>query len=460
MPGAVFLATLAVYWAIGPDAPQGGDTVPNRYLPLAVSCGDWTLDRFSALWESPRSARPDRFPYYATRAVTGSLVSTFGPAVPALSAPFYWVWASAFGLRDSPDVLRASRVLAGLLGAVAALFTYLACSAVAGLGGSLLAAAAFAFGSGVWSVASRGLWQHTWATPCVALGVWALLSRPLDRAGLRVPLAGLAFAIAFACRPQTGVFLVAAAVAVLLARRESFTGFLLAAAPVLLLVSAYNTWYFDSPFAFAQTVRSSDVALHKTGSASLIGARPWVAAAGLLLSPSRGLFVFSPVFAAGFVALVRPTRDPRVLRLLVLATLGLFLTAAFWFDWWGGATVWCRPLIEATPILAVGTAIGWDRYGRGFWMRLLIGCALIWSVALGAASVTHPGAVAWNEEVQVDRHPERLWNLSNSLPVRLLELRPQDRIPLADSRAVRVVECGVQDEFQADFSPGTTAIRD
>lgn len=475
---AVFAITAAAYVTIGPDAPQGGDTVPNRYLPLAVACGDLTLDRFTALWRAPgsgsrdgvsgpRTASRPPFPYFATAAVDGALVSTFGPAVPVLSFPFYAAVDAVRGIRDSRDVLAVSRILAGLLCALAAVVVFVSCRMVASLSASLLATAAFAFGSGVLSVTSRGLWQHTWATPMLAVGMWALLwgrGAPSRRVAV---LAGAAFAVAFACRPQAGLFLVAGGFALARARRDALLAFCLAAFPILALVFAYNTWHFDSPFAFAQTLRSRDVALFKTGSASLLGARPWEAALGLLASPSRGLLVFSPGFAMGIATLAprwpgRWRRLPAVgtrvlpearatLICLSVAGLGVFLTAALWFDWWGGYTVSYRPLLDLLPLLAVLTAVGLDRWPRAR-VRVLFAAALAWSIVLAASAALHPGVVSWNEERDVDRHPERLWSLTGSLPERILEFRPEDRVPLRDSRDVVVIPCGVTAPDGLDFS--------
>ncbi len=443
---AVFLVTASAYVVLGPDAPQGGDTVPNRYLPLGVSCANLTLDRFHPLWSVPGRDPRTRFPYYATMAPSGHLVSTFGPAVPILSFPFYAVADALWGICDSQDVLRVSRVLAGLLCALAAALVFAACRLVASLPASLVATLAFAFGSGVFSVASRGLWQHTWALPMLALGTFALLRGEGRPASWQAALVGASFAVAFACRPQTGFFLAAGTLALAQRGREAVLFCCLAAFPVLALVFAYNTWYFDSPFVFAQTVRSHEVALYKTGSASLIGAKPWVAALGLLASPSRGLFIFSPVFAVGLAALlperVKTSPARRPLLFLAVAAFGLFATAALWFDWWGGHTLSYRPLLETLPVLAVLSARGLDRF-RMAWARAVFLVLLAWSMILALAAVLHPGAVLWNEARDVDHHPERLWDVRESLPARLLEFRFEDRIPLRDSQPVRVVPCGV-----------------
>lgn len=450
---AVFFAATVVYLAVGPDAPQGGDTVPNRYLPIAVLCKDLTLDGFHALWERPGRDPKAVYPYYVTQSITGSLVSTFGPVVPILSSPFYAVADAVFGIRDSLEVLMVSRWLSGLLCALAAALVFAACRLIAGLTASILATVAFAFGSGVFSVASRGLWQQTWSLPMLALGIFVVLralrpkgsdSRDHGPKHHLAFFAGLAFAVGFACRPQTGLFLAAGGVALAHRRLEYLPTYCLGALPVLGLVFAYNTWHFDSPFTFAQMVRSLDVAQYKTGSASLLGARPWEAALGLLVSPSRGLFVFSPAFVLGLAALW--PGNPSIVRFalitLSVAAFGLFVTSALWFDWWGGYTLSYRPLLDILPVLAILTAVGLERCPCAY-VRVAFATALAWSVLVATSAALGPGAVAWNAYPDVDRHPQRLWTVADSLPRRLLMFRAEDRSPLWDSNRVMVVDCGV-----------------
>ena len=358
-----FFGSLTAFCLLGPDAPQGGDTVPNRYLAAGVACGDLTLNRYGPLWGLP-SGETGRFPYYATRAVTGDIVSTFGPAVPVLSSPAYILAGTAGLPMDSAGILAVGRGLAGILCALASLFTFLAAARVAGTGAALVATVAFVLGSGLLTVASRGLWQHTWALPLIAAGMWALLKGLSGTLVWPLVAAGVIGSLAFACRPHAGLFGLAFALTILFWRRDAFLAFALAAFPVLALVAAYNTWFFDSPIVFAQSLRSADVALFKTGDGSLMGARPWEALAGLLFSPSRGLFVLSPVLASGLVAgLVMAVRRGHheglsreigaALKVQFLAALGVMVTAALWFDWWGGYTVSYRPLLEMLPILAV-----------------------------------------------------------------------------------------------------------
>lgn len=442
---ALLIFSMFVYLVVGPDAPQGGDTVPNRYLPLSVPCADLTLENFRALWQQDKANSRGRVPYYVTVAQNGALVSTFGPAVPILSSPFYVLFHAFSEIRDSADVLKVSRTIAGALSAISVMLVYLLCRAYASATASFLASIVFAFGSGILSVASRGLWQHTWTVPLASAGMLATAVAASDaykgkKALLLGVAAGLCFALCFTCRPQTACFFVAGALVFVFKRSSGLYAYLFAAFPVIVAQFAYNTWFFDSPLAFAQAIRSKDVALYKTGCESLIGSNPLKAALGLLVSPSRGLLVFCPWLV---FALTKRTLTTRTLLLFLASALCLFLTACFWFDWWGGYTVFPRQLLEALPVLTVACAIGIDRL-KGLFFRATFVVFAVWSALLAFASATHPGVVLWNEEVDVDRHPERVWDVSKSLPLRILEFREEERQPLRDSAEVIVVHCGVQ----------------
>ncbi len=82
---------------------------------------------------------------------------------------------------------------------------------------------------------------------------------------------------------------------------------------------------------------------------------PWLGAAGLMVSPSRGLLVYSPFLGFAFWGMLLAPRDPRreVLRPVAGATLGLMLLQFCWHDWWGGSAYGYRPLLDTLPGLSV-----------------------------------------------------------------------------------------------------------
>jgi hypothetical protein len=426
---------------VGPSAPQGGDTVPNRYLAYRFLCSlDLTLDELYPIWTKPGKATPDPPPYYAVRSQTSHLVSTFGPTVPILASPFVWLYDKFFGIETSHDLLKATRLLSGILCGFATMFVFASCLLFAGRLPSYLATIGFAFASACMSVASRGLWQHTFALFFLCIGIFACLAHANKEA--YAILAGLTLSLAFASRPMCALFLVAGFLVILLSSRNSAFYFSITAFFPCALLFAYNTWHFGSPFLFGQTIASYDVAVFKTHSYSLINKEPWLGLLGLLLSPSRGIFIFSPHFLfimKGFSGLSKE----KGLLTFIVASLAYLLVASFWFDWWGGATVSYRQIVEITPILTILVARGLEKT-KSRLNRLLFILPLAFGILLASLSATHPKVVLCNEEMQVDKHPERLFDIPSSLVLRILEKRPDDKAIVWDSFIVLLDNCKVE----------------
>ena len=78
-------------------------------------------------------------------------------------------------------------------------------------------------------------------------------------------------------------------------------------------------------------------------------------ATGLLLSPSRGLLVYSPVMVFAFAGILNAWNDDRygALRpMSVVFALTVFIQFC-WYDWWGGWSYGTRPLVDTMIYLAL-----------------------------------------------------------------------------------------------------------
>ena len=76
--------------------------------------------------------------------------------------------------------------------------------------------------------------------------------------------------------------------------------------------------------------------------------------AGLLVSPSRGLFVYSPVLLFSLAGAAAVGRDgPPALRALAAGAALVFVLTSKWIMWWGGHTWGPRLLADTLPILCI-----------------------------------------------------------------------------------------------------------
>ena len=158
------------------------------------------------------------------------------------------------------------------------------------------------------------------------------------------------------------------------------------------------------------------------GQAMRVGARPWEGLAGVLVSPARGLFVFSPVLLLGLAYLPRTfssrARHP-VVPYLAVGSLLLVGLHGIWHVWWGGVSYGYRMLIETLPAFMLLLAVAWETHLRGRPVRVAAAGALllfsVWTSALGA--LVAPCGFDM-DPVPVDQHPERLWEVRGTELVR------------------------------------------
>lgn len=461
---AAFLLALAVYLGTGSVVPDSHDTTPNAYIPVSVLAGGelafspqeapflflWTVKgpqgtapasvqswdqlapgtdlSFAAHYQQGllQFVGPRYFllPTIRQRVGTGEplFAGAFGPATGLTALPAAAA-ARLFGSelqRDPFAVFRVAKWTAAFLTAGSVALVFLTALAFASRAHAILLAATYGLGSCVWSVSSQSLWQQTAELFFLSLGVLCVIRG--DSAWIRGAAAGLAFSAAAACRPTAAIVGLAAAAYLLMSDRSALAAYVLAALPIGLGLLAYNLYYFGSALDFGQLAAGANVAKWKTGSSDLWQTPVWVGAAGLLISPSRGLLVYTPFFAAAFAGAVLAWKEQKYarLRFLAVAVPALWLPAFAWFDWWGGWTYGYRPIVDSAPLLAILCVPALDRMlARPAWRPVCV-AAVGWSVfvqLLGVLAYTPSG---WNARpvdasgtvanIDLPEYRARLWS--------------------------------------------------
>lgn len=381
-------------------ADQRPDTPPLRLFDLTTPVEGVTAAQRYAHGELTPAA-----PYFLVRTVRTDpangerlYVNSYGPGASVTALPVLApIQAFAGDLRRNPDLLFASaRIAAALWTSLAAVMVFL--TARRWLARVLAAglAALFALGTPAWSMASQALWQHPSDLFFLSLGALFITRAPLK--ARHAALAGLAFSAAAVCRPLSALGMVGVAGALLLSDRRAAAAFAAGALPLSVGVGIYNTWYLGSPFLFGQDASGAGMALIKTGSDATWPFRLTESVPGLLLSPSRGLLVFSPhlVLAAGGAVLAFRRTVFHPLRPLVAAA-GLMLLADFgWYDWWGGWSYGWRRLTALAPALTLLLVplVGWLRAAR--WRQGLLLILVGWAVLVQAVGALAYDVDGWN----------------------------------------------------------------
>lgn len=370
----------------------GGDATPH-----VLTAASWVLQGNADLNEYASSPMP-------WQVIDGHIYSIYPPGTAAVIVVPVWI-ALALGLPvDSPEFLAVfGRIAALLLVAISVGFVYLACSAIARPLPALLATVAYAFGTSVWATSSQQIWEHAPSHLFVALGTF-LLTRPARSAAF----AGLAFGLAVVVRPTEAV--VTAFGALVAWRGGILLRYLAWGAPAAALLFVYT-------YAVFGTIRPTypDNQLPWT-----FPPPGWL---GLLISPSRGLFIYSPVllFAIAGYAMAwraRPERSARFVRDASLAVAGTYVLYSLIGYWWGGWVFGNRYLSDVGPLFALGVAFAVDRGAlRSRLWRAVFALALGWSIFLEfAAAGWYYGlwnGYHWDRTPNIDVTTYRVWDWSD-----------------------------------------------
>ena len=335
------LACLLVYNA-NMRLIAAGDTYPARYLPFGIlRYGSVLLDPIAGV-----TAQGRVHPYWIVPVPGGHAVSLYPVVLPVLVAPLYVPAVAYLELSGwTPHRLdRVARIMekvtASLLAAACTALMYLLLRRRAGPGDGLLLALAFAFGTNTWMIGGQALWQHGLAELLLA-GALLLLAGPCT-AG-RALAAGALLGLLAGNRPPDAVL--AAALGLYGLRWAGRRAPLLAAAAAVPagLVLVYN---------LAATGRLGG-AYWLSGDASFFHHPLLPGIAALLVSPARGLFVFSPFLLLLPFGVGRALRDPGTRGLTLAAGAGVIVQVLLYAksEWRAGAAWGPRWLTDMLPLL-------------------------------------------------------------------------------------------------------------
>lgn len=294
--------------------------------------------------------------------------SIFPPGMALLALPVL-VPAALLGVSpgDGTTLLLLGHLVASLVEAGAALLLWSIARRFASPRWSVGLVLLYALATSVRTVSSQALWQHGGVHLAIMAALWLVLfERPVS--ARRELLAGLALGAGTVARQTVAIVLPA-----ILHRPtwlQTVAGFGIGVVPLLV----YNAFAFGNAFEQGYGTKPFDTPI----ASGLYG---------LLLSPSRGFFIYMPYLTFAVVALASAWRRPGVvarrLRSLGIAAVATLLVYATYAEWWGGRVFGARFLDDAAPILFVALAWG---IGQGLLARaparIAFWCLAAWSLLL------------------------------------------------------------------------------
>ena len=376
-------------------AISAGDTLPARYLPFAIL--RWhtvLLDPISnmvAQGRTPVMPTYGKFhrrvdieeAFWVVRLPSGHSVSLYPVTGAVLVAPLYlpamaYLYVTGWNLeRVDLGARIMEKLCASLLAAIAAALFFLMLRRQLDPKPALLLTGAYAFGTTSWMISSQALWQHSLAQLLVVFAMF-LLTGPCTR--VRAITAGVVLGLIACNRPPD--FIIAATLGV------------------------YGLWWAGRRFAPVMVAAEIAPAIplliynlgivgHYAGAYGLFGGQGFFrynlfsGIVGLLFSPTKGLFVFSPFLIFLPLGLPRVFRDERA-RGLAIAALAAFVLQVLLYakaDWRQGESWGPRWLTDVVPLLVWMMVPAWEAMSKAV--------RPVFVAAIGAAIVIEAIGAFW-----------------------------------------------------------------
>jgi hypothetical protein len=403
-----FLAAFFIYNLNLRPIPSG-DTSPAALLPFAI-WSDHTIafDRFASWYVESQQMNPAWF----VRVDDGHYYSRYPISMPLALTPFYAPLAAVFDLHHMPverTVLLArvcEKVSASLIAALSVVAFLALAERLTAARTALLLTIVYAFGSETWSISSQALWQQGGSELLIILSLLCLAWAADQLARLLpVVLAGSCAGFGMAHRLTNVIFFVLLGGYVLLSRWSvpRKVAFAVSAIVMPAAVLAYNLLLFGRPLG-------GFISIERFQGNNMAGGL-----AGLLISPSRGLLVFSPVFVFAAIGVYlwfrgHRTPHPEIYWICMLTAAAHIVMVSRWRGWGGGANYGPRLLTDVIPCLVILFIPAMHLVERSRGWKLAFATMLVLSITVqGIGAFCYPNGHWDTLPVPVNKQRERLW---------------------------------------------------
>ena len=449
----IFCTCVFVYLANG-EAISSTDNVPSSLLAfnwLDNHSLNFDIFRGGDMYRTDTKNGANGIPHFFVESTNGHLSSTYPIGNAILTFPIYFLFFvgikvaefyQSFALGNPVDLLRLAdpnfegplqnyqKLAAVGVASFSVVIFYLANRLKFNGAIALLSTFVFAFATSTWMTGSQGLWQHGSSNLAVLCIIFCLLKANRAQGKNRkilLVLTGVFCGLLPGIRSTSLLYSVAAiAYAFFIYRQEAL--YLLLGLPSALISASWNIYYFG--FSLSKLVvggysRFSEQDVSFTNSYYKLTVEQFLAGfSGLLISPSRGILVFTPVSVlvapgAWQIWKWRAGKDEKLFLCLTVAALGIFLQYCFFKVWTGGSCYGPRYLTDILPIVCFLISYclaGWiEKWPQGkpklSVVKLTILTLLI-AVSTFTQAVGAFGSTNWDGVPQPT--PERIWQLHDS----------------------------------------------
>jgi hypothetical protein len=284
---------------------------------------------------------------------------------------------------------------------------------------AILLTAVIGLGTSVWSTASCGLWQHGPSIFLLTLALYLLLAAE-NRPQL-VQYVGIPLVLSYLMRPTNAIPVAIFTVYIWWKYRQYFVTYLVMSSIVAVPFVLFNLFMYHSLLSRYYTPGSLGIPRHVSE-----------AILGMLISPSRGLFVFSPILLFslyGIVLKLRPGHFELLDVFVLLIPIGHVLATALSNPmWWAGHSFGPRLMTDVIPFFAyflipvLEDSSNWKGF-KAVYMWGALALALLFSSFVHFTGAFSPQAWSWNSQpTNIDQDTARLWDWCDSQAFRAVKI--------------------------------------
>ena len=362
----LFLLFLVVY-NITLETSFSRDCMPNMYLPVAmIKHGSISLSFFPELYAAGR-------PYFLVPFNSG-LHSIFGIGAPLFALPFYLPLLLFKNPPSFTTLIYLSKFVAACYVALSAAVLFAAMRRVTRERWALLITLIYGFATAAFCTSSQALWQHAPSQFLLSLTVYFLVRG--EENPRFAALAALPLSFSVLVRTTNLVFIIPVLFYIIWRKRPQLPGFILMLLPGAIITAWYNQVAYGAFYRFPLTAPKYLLPASEFSAYNEFGGfwkTPFLTGfGGNLISPSRGLFITSPILLVaifGVAVLIWKRKDVEK----SLFSLGICFFIAFLAqllliskktDWTGGLSFGNRLLLDTLPFLVFLLIPSLEYYGR------------------------------------------------------------------------------------------------
>lgn len=400
---------------------SSGDNIPASLIPFAIlDSGTLYLDNFIPCFE---------IGYQTTYFLLNShnhFISFFPIVTPMLVTPLYVIpylvlkfYGGGFSIYDPHLYLFIAlmeKLSASIIASLSCVFIFLSIKKMFNDRIAWISTITFGLATNTWSTSSQALWQHGMVELLLAIMIYLVLLIEQRDSVKNTILLGLLSGLFIFNRPPDSVFLIPIIVYVLFLKKKAWIYYcisvMMAAAPF----AYYNIYMLGGLFG----------GYNNNMNTLAIGTNTVLNIVGLLCSPNRGLFVYSPILIVALLGMYRvSTIENRNIRIFlylffVSLLLNILVYASFDTHWWGGFCYGPRFLAGMLPVIILYTSIflhyvdtNYSSSQKSTFTYIFIVLFVISFFIQIVGSFYYPNG-DWDVSPSIDDHSERLWKWNDS----------------------------------------------